>query len=234
MARYGNETTDLMKSRPHAFDITSWSLIRRAHDGRALNKLFSIYWKPLYFFVRQKGYSNDEAKDVVQEFLKGFHERRAVLRADPARGKFRTFLLTAIANFMVNWEKASHTLKRGRGKVALETELQDPESDYQHCAARGETPDESIDRAWARNLWEQCLGELRGEPVHLEAFRLRTAGVSYEEIAKKTGVSVSALKSAVDRLRAQLRDTVVGYLRPGLKNDQELRAEILRFKALVV
>lgn len=93
MRKHESETTELMGGRQKAFDLTSWSLIRRAHDAKALNTLFSIYWKPLYFFVRQKGYSNEEAKDIVQEFLKGFHERRAVLNADPARGAFEPFCL---------------------------------------------------------------------------------------------------------------------------------------------
>ncbi len=226
------QDTDILGARQE-FEETSWSLVRRAGQQDVLEKLCSIYWKPLYFFTRRQGYPNEEAKDLVQGFVVTLIERRAFLRADPARGKFRTFLLASLSNFIANCQKASRRQKRGGGRMVFSLETSRVETEYLRSVASGEPPERALDRAWARNLWHQSLSELQGDPRHLEAFRLRLSGESYEVIAQQTGLEVAAAETAVHRLRLQLRETIENYIRQTVLEDGEFETELREFESLL-
>lgn len=215
------------------FQTTRWSLVRAARDLAALDALISIYWKPLYFFVRQHGHDNETAKDVVQEFLTTLLERHALLKADPARGRFRTFLLVSLSNFLKDRAKSAGRLKRGAGKSILSLDFTQGETDYGLQAAKGEAPEALLNRAWARSLWERSLAELSAEPAHLEAFKLYLADADYKTIAEKTGLSETAASMAVHRLKARIREIVIGHIRETVSSEEELRAELAEFKALL-
>lgn len=226
------DTTEILGDRRH-FEQTCWDLVRRSNEVQALDKLACIYWKPLYFFVRERGYRNEDAKDIVQEFLKTLLERRTIAMADPSRGRFRTFLLTALTNFIRNWKKASRRQKRGDGRLLMPLDGIDAEMDYRRRAASGETVEDTLDRAWARNLWLQSLAELTGNPTHLEAFRMWLGGANYEAICARTQMDVAAAKTAVHRLRGRIREILVSYLRPTVSTEDEVAAELSRLEALL-
>jgi RNA polymerase sigma-70 factor (ECF subfamily) len=141
-----------------------------------------------------------------------------MFKADPSRGKFRTFLLAALSNFLKDWHKAASRLKRGGGQTTLSLDFEGGERQYAIDVASGETPEAALNRAWAQSTLEACISELRGNPLHLQAFRLMMEGASYAEIGKKTGLGESASKAAVFRLRQQLRD---GVLRRVARTGQE-------------
>jgi RNA polymerase sigma factor (sigma-70 family) len=191
------------------FQKTSWELVRSAKEPKGMDQLIRVYWKPLYYFIRQKGFDNETAKDIVQGFLADALERGTMFKADPSRGKFRTFLLAALSNFMKDWHKAASRLKRGGGQATLSLDFEGGERQYAIDVASGETPDAALNRAWAQSTLEACISELRGNPLHLQAFRLLMEGASYAEIGKKTGLGEAAAKAAVFRLRQQLRDGVL-------------------------
>jgi RNA polymerase sigma-70 factor (ECF subfamily) len=191
------------------FQKTSWDLVKSAEHSRGMDVLIRAYWKPLYFFVRQKGFDNETAKDVVQDFLADALERGTIARADPARGKFRTFLLTSLCNFIRDWHKSSNRLKRGGGHVTLSLDFDVGERQYSVEIASGETPETILNRAWLQGILEECIANLTGNPVHLQAFRLMIQGSSYTDIGRETGLTPSAVKAAVFRLRQQLRDLVL-------------------------
>ena len=123
------DDTQMMGSEIH-FPTTSWTLVRSSANLKALDSLITIYWKPLYFFVRQQGHSNETAKDIVQEFLKTLMERDAIKRADPARGRFRTFLLASLSNFLKDWAKAESRLKRGGDQTIFSLDFASGESEF--------------------------------------------------------------------------------------------------------
>jgi len=191
------------------FQKTSWDLVKSAEHSRGMDVLIRAYWKPLYFFVRQKGFDNETAKDIVQDFLADVLERGTIARADPARGKFRTFLLTALCNFIRDWHKSSNRLKRGGGHVTLSLDFDVGERQYSVEIASGETPETILNRAWLQSVLEESIAQLSGNPVHLQAFRLMVQGATYSSIARETGLSESAVKAAVFRLRQQLRDLLI-------------------------
>src|SRR5580693_4722180 len=104
--------TEMMGPR-HSFQTTSWSLVRSVRDVKSLSALIAIYWKPLYFFVRQKGHDNESAKDLVQDFLTTLLSKQTLKKADASRGRFRTFLLVALENFIKDRQKSASREKRG-------------------------------------------------------------------------------------------------------------------------
>jgi len=215
------------------FQTTKWNLVQTASHVESLDALISIYWKPLYFFVRQHGYDNETSKDIVQEFLATLLERHSILKADPARGRFRTFLLTALANFLKDWVKASSAQKRGSGRPNLPIDFAQGEADYGLQAAKGDNPELVLNRAWAKSLWERSLSEIEGEPAHLAAFKLYLSGADYKTITERTGLSEGAATMAVRRLKARIKDIVIGHIRETVSSEQELAAEVAEFKSLL-
>ena len=226
------DDTQLMGDH-YRFPTTRWNLVQTSTHVKALDSLVQIYWKPLYFFVRQQGHNNETSKDIVQDFLKTLLERDALTRADPARGRFRTFLLTALTNFLKDWFKAKSRLKRGGDQQLFSLDFIRGESEFALEVAKGETPETVLNRAWARSLWHHSIDELKGDPSHLEAFRLYMAGVDYGVIADKSGLSESAAKTAVHRLKGKLRTIVTGHIRETAANDDDLEAELVEFLDLL-
>jgi RNA polymerase sigma factor (sigma-70 family) len=144
----------------HEFDTTSWSLIRAVGDVQAFDTFVRIYWKPLYFFVRQHGADNETAKDIVQEFLTSMLERGSLTKADPARGRFRTFLLAALTNFMKDRQKAAARQKRGGAQTILSLDFADGERGMSSRCPGGAARDGAHR---TRLLWKQVL-RAQGEP----------------------------------------------------------------------
>lgn len=215
------------------FPPTNWTLVRSAANLSALESIVSIYWKPLYFFVRQHGYSNEVAKDIVQEFLTLLIEKGTLRRADRSRGRFRTFLLAALSNFLRDWVKAEAALKRGGRRPLVSLDVRKGESEFLRQVAGGESPETVLNRTWARSLWEHSLGELRGDESHLKAFRLYLCDADYATICERTGLSDSAAKTAVHRLKSQLRELVTDHLRETVAHEEDLGRELADFLSLL-
>jgi RNA polymerase sigma factor (sigma-70 family) len=226
------QDTDILGHRI-TFQKTSWELVRASRSSEALDGLIRMYWKPLYFFVRRKGYDNETAKDLVQDFLTFALENDTLSKADPARGRFRTFLLTALTNFIKDWNRSTSRLKRGGGQDLRSLDFQGGEQEYALVTASDETPEAVFHRAWARGLLAQCIAGLKGKPSHLRAFELLLRGGGYPEICRETGLNESAAKTAVHRLRQQLRDVLTGTITKALGEDEEIEAALAEFASLL-
>jgi len=222
-----------MMGDQNRFPTTSWNLVRTAKKVEALDTLIQIYWKPLYFFVRQHGYDNETSKDMVQSFLTTLMQRDAFSKADPARGRFRTFLLAALSNFLKDCAKAETRLKRGGDQAIFSLDFAQGESEFKLDVAHGEAPEVVLNRAWAKNLWKHSLTKLQGDSAHIDAFNLYLTGMDYSKISQKTGLSESAAKTAVHRLKGQLRDIIVGHIRDTVSSEADLEAEVAEFMSLL-
>jgi RNA polymerase sigma-70 factor (ECF subfamily) len=232
MALFARNDTEMMGGR-NTFQTTSWSLVRSIKDVKALDTLISIYWKPLYFFVRQKGNDNETAKDIVQDFLTSLLSKQTLQKADAARGRFRTFLLAALENFMKDRLKSASREKRGGGQKIVSLDFSTGEKEYTLQVRAGEAPETVLNRAWARSLWEDSLARLQGEASHLEALKMYLADSDYKHISAKTGLSESAAKTAVHRLRGQLRTIITNHIRETVSTDEDLRGEVAEFMELL-
>jgi RNA polymerase sigma-70 factor (ECF subfamily) len=232
MALFARNDTEMMGGR-NTFQTTSWSLVRSIQDVKALDTLISIYWKPLYFFVRQKGNDNETAKDIVQDFLTSLLSKHTLQKADATRGRFRTFLLAALENFMKDRLKSASREKRGGGQKIVSLDFSTGEKEYTLQVRAGEAPETVLNRAWARSLWEDSLARLQGEASHLEALKMYLADADYKHISAKTGLSESAAKTAVHRLRGQLRTIITNHIRETVSTDEDLRGEVAEFMELL-
>jgi RNA polymerase sigma-70 factor (ECF subfamily) len=231
------------------FASTHWSVVLRAGDSQspqsadALEQLCRAYWYPLYGFVRSRGSGPEEARDLTQEFFARLLEKKWLAHADPTRGRFRTFMLAALKNFLVNEWNRTQTLKRG-GKhefIALD-ELEAAERAALE-PQDGATPEALFDRRWALTLIGRAQERLRqemsaaGESERFEALEPtlvgeRAAG-GYEFLADRFGLAEGGIKSMVRRLRGRFRDLLREEVAATLDDSQDVEAEIRELLAVL-
>jgi RNA polymerase sigma-70 factor (ECF subfamily) len=151
------------------FATTHWSLVLAAGDQKnsdasdALARLCESYWYPIYVFVRRQVDDVHEAQDFTQAFFARLLEQRLFEAADPDRGRFRAFLLTACKRFLINeWHK-DHAAKRGGGRRPLSLDFDSGESKYSLVAVDPTTAEQLYDRQWALTLLECVMEQLRAE-----------------------------------------------------------------------
>lgn len=204
------------------FEATHWSVVLRAgqlnsaESEAALATLCETYWPPLYAFVRRLGRSPEDASDLVQEFFARLLEKNYIAAADPTRGKFRTFLLTAFKRFMANeWDKTNR-LKRGGGQVHISLDSRDFEDRGLAEPSHNETAEKAFDRRWALKLLDVVLSRLEEEFVEagkatqyqsLKIFLMPESGEARQaQVAADLGTTESAVKSSVHRMRQRYRE----------------------------
>src|SRR5262245_40438937 len=203
------------------FVTTHWSAVLAAgHDSApgaagALEKLCGTYWYPLYAYVRRKGYQTEDAKDLTQQFFARLLQGGRLALADPARGRFRTFLLTALNHFLINeWTKASRE-KRGGAMTFVPLHTDDPENIYAAEPADDCTPETLYEQRWAtavmRQAFHRLQAEYRGDRARLfEALKPfvwgEEAGASSGEVGAALELSEGAVRVAVHRLRRSYRE----------------------------
>lgn len=215
------------------FEKTSWSLVRSVRGGKGWDPLIRLYWKPLYFYVRRRGFDNETSKDLIQEFLTTLIERRAIEKADPSRGRFRTFLLTSLDHFLADWRKKETRQKRGGGAPLLTIDFPGLERDYSLEVGTEETPERLACRAWAHELLDQCLIELEGDPAQVAALRMRLKGADYTQICQHTRLSESVAHLAVHRLGREFGEILGRHLRELCPDPREFQNELTEFLDLL-
>src|SRR5262245_4319638 len=139
------------------FATTRWTLVlgaggQSAQAQSAMAELCARYWFPLYAYVRRRGYQAAEAQDLTQDFFARLLEKNVVAQALPERGRFRTFLLSSLGNFLANEWDYQQRLKRGGGRAILSFEVGDGESRWQLEPADADTPEKTFQRHWATAL----------------------------------------------------------------------------------
>jgi RNA polymerase sigma factor (sigma-70 family) len=224
------------------FTTTHWSVVLAAGDdssasgAAALEQLCHAYWYPLYAYVRRKGYGPEDAQDLTQGFLARLLAGNRIARADPARGRFRTFLLSALQNFLINeWAKLAREKRGGNVEfVALHSE--DPERLYAAEPADDRTPELIYEQRWAAAVMARAFDRLgaeykAGQAQLFEALKPfvwgEKSGASHAEIGAVLGLSGGAVRVAVHRLRRRyrnlLREEIAQTVSSAAEIDDELR-----------
>jgi RNA polymerase sigma factor (sigma-70 family) len=225
------------------FATTHWSVVMAAGKGHsaqaaeALEQLCRTYWYPLYAFVRRHVSEAHDAEDLTQDFFTRFLAKEYFGRADPALGRFRSFLLACLKNFLAEQQRQARRLKRGGGQTTISWDNQTAEERYRLEPADPLTPEQVYDRRWALTLLETVLARLADEQSAAGKERVFTQlkdhlwgqarETSYTEIAERLGMTESAVKVTVHRLRRRLRDLlreeVAHTVAAGEDIDEELR-----------
>ena len=187
----------------------------------ALAELCQTYWAPLYTFVRSRGYTLHDAQDLTQSFFAYLLEHKIYARVERQKGKFRSFLLASLKNFLTHAADRERTLKRGGAQNFLplnEEQVEEAESLFQtHSGTSSE--DWLFDRSWAEALiaagLERLSAEYKGESKEklFNELRIFVAGgadplPTYAELADRLGITQSTLRSHVTRLRARYREAL--------------------------
>ena len=232
---------------PSQFPTTRWTLVVAAGDPHrkearaALVSLCENYWYPLYAYLRRRGYPADRAQDLTQEFFIRVLEGRYLDRADPDKGRFRSFILTSLKFFAADEEDRDRAQKRGGGTVEP-LEFPSGEQRYQREPAHDETPERIFERRWALTVLDRVVEKLReefvqhGRPEHFERLKVFLLGQSdapYAALAGEMNTSEGALKVAIHRLRKRYRELFRQEIADTVADAAEVESE-LRFLAAVL
>lgn len=224
------------------FSPTHWSIVlsaghRSSPDAqKALEELCCTYWYPLYAYLRRSGHGAPDAEDLIQSFFAHLLEHDWLATADPAKGRFRSFLLICLKRFVADQVQRARALKRGGGRVLLS--LDDGVASDRYASERRDDlpPELAFDRRWALTLLEQAWDQLRGEceaSGRLRLFeQLRSAQEGdqetpgYEALAASLNLTVPALKSAMFRLRARYRELLRRAVSQTVEDPRDVDDEI--------
>jgi RNA polymerase sigma-70 factor (ECF subfamily) len=224
------------------FRTTHWATVLTARDKdgpaaqTALASLCATYWYPLYAFIRRQGMSPHEAEDLTQDFFYRFLERHGLENVQPARGKFRSFLLTCLKNFLANERERSTAQRRGGGHQLLSLNCDEGETRYSLEPTDHRTPEDMFERRWAFAVLDKTMQNLRQEYSEngkedlfddLESFfpgSYRAA--SRAELAVKRGVTVGAIDVAVHRMRQRFRVLLREQVARTVSSETEIEDEI--------
>jgi RNA polymerase sigma-70 factor (ECF subfamily) len=195
----------------------------------------------LYAYLRRRGYPADQAQDLTQEFFVRLLEGRYLDRANPEKGRFRSFLLTSLKFFVADEGDCQRARKRGGG-VLVPLEFSSGEERYQREPAHDETPERIFERRWALSMLDRVVERLRNEFVqhgraeHFERLKMFLLGQSdapYAALAREMNTSEGALKVAIHRLRKRYRDLFRQEIADTVADPAEVESE-LRYLAAVL
>ena len=217
------------------FQTTRWSLIVAARDDtpdarRALDSLCRTYRPAVFAYVRGHGYARGDAEDLTQGFFTRFLEKGLHETADPARGRFRVYLRTALHNFLVNAHERDAAQRR---RPAQRNQDMDP--DELPAEAGDDLPERAFERAWALTVVSRAMQKLRREAKaagkaelfgKLHGFLLESpAPDDYPRIAAEMGTRTNTIAVATHRLRQRLRELVCAELAETVMQPEDVESE---------
>lgn len=224
-----------------SFESTLWTMVLTAKDPasvqrqQALQRLISAYWKPVYLFIRRKGNDVETGKDLAQGFFTALLERNFLRYVERDRGKFRTFLLTALEHFLADEHDRAQALKRGGGRQAVSLDFAAAEAVMRSPAS--ESPDRMFRRDWALRVMAQALDALkadfaaRGKVDEFNVLRLHlTEGMrgapSGAELAKTLGTSEVDARKRIHRARAGYKEAILRVIRDYTETEDDALEEL--------
>jgi len=224
------------------FHTTHWSLVVAAagQEGEkpraALEELCQAYWYPIYAFIRRRGSSAEDARDLTQAFFATLLEKGYLADADPERGRFRSFLLTAVARFVTKEYEKAVAKKRGGGRKSLSLDFDAGEARYQREPSHDWTAERIFERRWALTLLDRTLSALRqehetaGKLSLFDALKIFLTGESgappLRQVAQTLEMTEGAVKVAVHRLRQKYREQLRSEIAQTLTAEDDVENEL--------
>ena len=224
------------------FTTTHWTLVlaaKRRHEpagAEAFARLCGRYYEPLYTYLRRQSQTVEDAQDLMQGFIARLLEKDVLRHADPARGKFRAFLLTALKHYAANAHERATAIKRGGSQPPLPLDLEAAEGRYRHEPRDDFTPERLYERSWALAVLERALAALRaefranGREAFFDAVHSSLTGegerASYREIAGRFGMTESGVRVTVHRMRLRYRDLVRAEVAETVDSEEAVDEEL--------
>ena len=243
LLRRARADSHVTPDRTHGrFATTRWTTVNAVRQtspsqaATALGELCEAYWPPLYGFLRKRGYPPEEAQDLTQGFFARLLESDTIQTADPSRGRFRSFLLTALKRYVINEHERVAALRRGGTYTHLSLDFDEAERAHGLEPSTDETPDRLFNRRWAAIALERALQRLRAE--YIELGRATLADVllpyltdtgelpSYREAAERLDMSEGAIKVAVHRMRQRYGGILRAEIAETVLEEEEVEAEL--------
>lgn len=222
------------------FRTTHWSVVLQAGQAGsaesrgALEKLCAAYWPPLYAYARRHGHSPEDAQDLTQEFFSRLLQGGALARADPGKGRFRSFLLTLLKRMLVSEWRREQRQKRGGDAAVFSLDAQQAEQGYQFEPPDPWTPDKIFERRWAETVLDRVLerltAEYRGHALgfeNLQPYLVEDKGAApFAQSAARLGVTEPSLKATVYRLRCRYGELFREEVAQTVERPEEVEEEI--------
>lgn len=244
------ESADERANGAANFNTTHWTMVLACEDEsdssraqEALARLFQTYWYPLYAYVRRRGYGEHDAEDLVQAFCLHLQEKHALVKADRQRGKFRTFLLSSLQNFLAHERERSQAQKRGGGRELIRLDAEEADARYQLEPAHSVTPETIFEKRWAHALLEQTVSDLRTDFVMRGKERLFDGlssfltsdprETSYQSAANELGLPLSAIKTTIHRLRRDYRSKLREEISRTVSSPDEVDEELAHLRKVL-
>lgn len=223
-----------------SFHTTHWSIVLGARVGTAegrdsLARLCEAYWPPVYAYVRGQGETIEDARDLTQEFFAVFIEKHYVSAADPARGRFRSFLLASVRHFLCNEWDRQHRKKRGGSAPHVSIDMTTEDGQPQHERSTAITPELVFEQRWAATLLQRALSRLREEQSHggrgeifeaLLPLLCEQREESYAQIGHRLNATAGALRVAVHRLRRRFRTLLLEEIADTVADARDIEGEL--------
>jgi RNA polymerase sigma-70 factor (ECF subfamily) len=231
---------------PAQFATTHWSLVLEARGGSpqaeaALEVLCGRYWYPIYAFLRRRGSSPEDASDLTQDFFATLLEKEYLDDVDRQKGRFRTFLLTAVSRFAAKAYERDRAQKRGGGRKLISLDVSQGESRYQHEPVDNWSPEKIFARRWALTILDAALARLRkdheesGRTALFEALKVYLTGDSGSpplvEIGRRLSMTEGAVKVAIHRLRERYRQALREEISQTVAEPADVEDELLALSA---
>jgi RNA polymerase sigma-70 factor (ECF subfamily) len=224
------------------FATTRWSVVLKVgrndttRSQAALEQLCRNYWPPLYAYVRRLGHSPENAQDLTQEFFARLLGQNVVAKADPERGRFRSFLLASLKNFLAHEREKARAQKRGGRVQIVPLDRGAAETTCVQSVAAEDTPDKAYDRQWALSLLDLTLRRLRKEYsdcgrddlflVLKDTLSGGRSGIPYRELGVRLAMSEGAVKVAAHRLRQRYREALREEIASTVSGPEEVEEEL--------
>lgn len=202
----------------------------------ALEKLCELYWYPVYAYIRSRGNSPDDARDLAQEFFFRLLDKDYLEAIEAPRGRFRWFLQGAIKNFLANEYDARRAQKRGGGRVIQSLDVDHAEGVYRLEPVDSATPEKIFDRRWSLLLLNRVMERMGEEHaksgksehfVRLKQYLVGDDDVSYRDLAQAIGLTEGAVKVAVHRLRRRFAEMLRAEIAETVADANEVDGELV-------
>jgi len=235
-------------SRGKSFATTQWSVVLAASAtpaarAEALEKLCRAYWPPIYAYIRRRGIDSHEAQDLTQAFFASVLSRNAFENLRPGKGKFRSFLVASLNNFLANEYDRNHAAKRGGGRPVLSLEEMEAENGCLIALVSNDDPEKTLDRRWALTVLSRALRQLKmeftaaGREILFERLkRVLEEDVrpgDYSSLATEFGMTSGAVAVAAHRLRQRFRELVRREIAHTVSSPEEIEDEVSHLLAVL-